>query len=80
MRNQGNVRRTYTCGLCERTFRADKRTADKLIRLHYKKTHNQTFDANDTINSHVLSHFQRDQENVHTIYKVLSANANYENP
>ena len=77
-RNLGNVRRTYKCGLCERTFRADKRTADKLIKLHYQKSHNQTFDKNDTINSHILSTFQKDQDNMSTIYKVISGELHYE--
>ena len=77
-RNVGNVRRTYKCGLCDRTFRADKRTADKLVQLHYAQSHNQSFDANDAIGVHLLSRFQKDQDNMNTVHKVIAGNALHE--
>ena len=77
-RNAGHVCRTYKCDLCDRTFRADKRSADKLIKLHYEKTHNTPFVKDGVISMHIATIYQKDHDNLNTITKLKSGHAHFD--
>ena len=62
-KKMGDVRRTRYCPVCERQYRGDPRTVNRLIGMHCKVVHNVTLD--DTQSRYIqvtIPYAQRDHD------------------
>lgn len=56
--NKGDITRNSKCELCDRQFIGDKRNVEKIIQMHYKKTHDLNYDIKkerDQVSIHVMT-------------------------